>query len=119
MVCIIKHTLKNGTIKEYNKTAYNKKYINSHKQKLSEKFPCDCGGKYTYTNKDKHDKTKRHRLFMGEKNIEIGTPGRVSTKSKKCVCGGKYTKEYSQNHKCTKRHLIYIKNQNLKNVINL
>lgn len=109
MVCIMKHTLKNGTITEYNKTEYNKKYINSHRDKLNEKFPCICGGKYTYSNRDKHNKTKRHRAYIGE-SVEIGTPGRVSIKSKLCECGGKYTKDYLEKHKCTKRHLTYIKN---------
>ena len=107
----MKYKLKNGTVKEYNKTEYNKKYINSHKLKLNEKFVCDCGGKYTYTNKDKHIKTKRHRAYIGE-SVQVGTPGRVSTKSIICDCGGKYTKNYLKKHQKTERHIKYIATKN-------
>ena len=36
-------------------------------EKVNEKFTCDCGGKYTYTNKAKHEQTKKHQDFISKK----------------------------------------------------
>lgn len=50
-----------------------KQYINTfmikNKGRISEKIICEvCKGTYTYFNKNKHTKTKRHNLFMDELN---------------------------------------------------
>jgi hypothetical protein len=46
----------------------NKEYFQQHyhlnKQKLNEKFQCNCGGSYSYQNKLIHFKTKKHILFL-------------------------------------------------------
>jgi len=38
--------------------------IENLKEKKNEKFNCPCGGKYTYINKSKHSKTKRHQNWL-------------------------------------------------------
>ena len=56
-------------IKEQSKEYYeaNKNEIKerreANKEKLYEKFNCDCGGKYTLQNKTTHEKTQRHIDF--------------------------------------------------------
>ena len=46
----------------------NKKYYEDHKeeilQKAKEKFDCDCGGKYSYSGKTTHERTKKHQDFI-------------------------------------------------------
>jgi hypothetical protein len=37
-----------------------KEYQENNKEKRSEKFDCECGGKYTYTHKATHSKSKKH-----------------------------------------------------------
>lgn len=46
----------------------NKIYIEKNKEKRREKFNCECGGKYTYTHKSRHIKTKRHQNFIKNMN---------------------------------------------------
>jgi len=50
-------------IKKYKKEwgEKNKELI---KEKKTEKFDCDCGGKYLHNNKARHLKTKKHIAFM-------------------------------------------------------
>jgi ABC-type transporter MlaC component len=43
------------------------KYYELNKEKLLEKFDCDCGGKYTTTNKKRHLKSKKHQNFISQK----------------------------------------------------
>lgn len=38
----------------------NKIYKDTHKEELSEKITCECGGCYSYDNKARHFRTKRH-----------------------------------------------------------
>tara|TARA_R110000765_G_scaffold264932_1_gene364379 strand:+ start:63 stop:467 length:405 start_codon:yes stop_codon:yes gene_type:complete len=42
----------------------HKIYRDNNKDKLKEKFNCDCGGKYTYNHKDSHFRTKKHLAYM-------------------------------------------------------
>jgi len=39
-------------------------YRQQNREKLTEKFDCACGGKYTYESKSKHSKTKRHQDYL-------------------------------------------------------
>lgn len=39
----------------------NKETIN---KKNNEQYTCECGGKYTHTNKTKHEKTKKHKEYF-------------------------------------------------------
>jgi hypothetical protein len=52
--------------KEKNKDKI-KKYQENHKAKLTEKFNCDCGGKYQFQHKSRHNKSKRHQKFLESK----------------------------------------------------
>ena len=35
-----------------------------NKAKINEKFSCICGGSYTYINKSRHEKTKKHTKYI-------------------------------------------------------
>ena len=56
--------------KEYRETRkevineYQKEYYETNKDKLTEKFTCECGGRYTHKNKTTHNKTKKHISFI-------------------------------------------------------
>ena len=45
-----------------------KQWREDHKERINErkkeKHECQCGGKFQYTNKARHEKTKRHLLYM-------------------------------------------------------
>ena len=51
--------------KEYDKI-YRHKNKEKNKERMNEKFICDCGGDYTYANKSKHFKTKKHLKFVNQ-----------------------------------------------------
>jgi len=36
----------------------------ANKNKLNEKFDCECGGKYIYTHKSTHQKTSKHQNYL-------------------------------------------------------
>ncbi len=42
----------------------SREHNQKNKDKLREKFTCDCGGKYTYEHKSSHIKTKKHQKFI-------------------------------------------------------
>jgi len=50
------------------KNEYDKEYYNDNKEKITEykneKFTCECGGKFTKSNKNRHIKTKKHIKFL-------------------------------------------------------
>ena len=50
----------------------HKKYWEDNKDRLHEKQKvkniCDCGGKYTHTNKGNHNKTKKHQAYLESLN---------------------------------------------------
>lgn len=47
--------------KIYDQKKYNKTFNEKHKEKLSQKLKCPvCGGEYSYYNKSKHNKSKKH-----------------------------------------------------------
>ena len=45
----------------------NKEYYQENKEKINEKLNCECGGKYTKTNKAKHLQTIKHMKFLNKK----------------------------------------------------
>ena len=47
------------------KTSYNIR----NKEKRNEKFDCECGGRYSYSYKAKHFKTKKHQAFITKNKI--------------------------------------------------
>jgi hypothetical protein len=53
-------------LKEYyeNNKEYFKEHRENYKEKRSEKFECECGGKYICGNKTTHFKSKKHIAFM-------------------------------------------------------
>ena len=56
---------KNKKHYEINKEYY-KEYNEKHKAKFTEKFNCECGGKYQFRDKSKHFKSIRHKKFILE-----------------------------------------------------
>ena len=52
---------------EYSKT-YDKEYRQKNKERIrirnNQKFNCDCGGRYTYTSKYLHVRTKKHQTYL-------------------------------------------------------
>jgi hypothetical protein len=48
--------------KEHRKD-YHKNYKLKNAEKLTQKFDCECGGKYTYANKSEHLKTLNHLKY--------------------------------------------------------
>jgi len=49
---------------EKNNPEYFKQYVLNNKEKLNEKFTCECGGKYARQAKSTHFKTKKHLKFF-------------------------------------------------------
>ena len=45
---------------------YNEKYKQQNKDKLSEKNTCLCGGKYGYSDKARHLKSKKHQEYLNQ-----------------------------------------------------
>jgi hypothetical protein len=51
--------------KKYNQKEYNKTFMEKHAERLKNKTICSiCKGQYSYYNKSKHNKTKRHNKFL-------------------------------------------------------
>ena len=54
------------------KAQYDKMYKEKNKEKIKEKesiHNCECGGRYTYKHKARHDKTKKHLLFIENNSL--------------------------------------------------
>jgi len=47
---------------------YAKKYLEGYREKLYEKIVCNCGGKYIFREKTRHEKTKKHQLFISNQS---------------------------------------------------
>jgi hypothetical protein len=69
--CLIKYREENkDKIKDYNNenrdkiNENQKRYRDGNKEKYHKKFKCECGGKYIHQNKTRHNKTKKHRLYL-------------------------------------------------------
>tara|TARA_R110002049_G_scaffold38976_1_gene120310 strand:- start:2 stop:505 length:504 start_codon:yes stop_codon:yes gene_type:complete len=43
---------------------YKKEWYQNNKEKYNQKFNCECGGKYTDSNKSRHFKTKNHKNYI-------------------------------------------------------
>tara|TARA_R110000868_G_scaffold305462_3_gene566482 strand:+ start:1136 stop:1711 length:576 start_codon:yes stop_codon:yes gene_type:complete len=43
---------------------YSAKYYAEHTEKLTEKFNCECGGKYTHQHKSHHIKSTKHQDYI-------------------------------------------------------
>lgn len=60
--------------KEYNErnkekqTIQRKQRYERNKEKLREKFICECGGKYAYADKKRHENTIKHKSFIASNN---------------------------------------------------
>ena len=56
----------------YNHKKYNDNYYKKHSEKLKEKIICDCGGIISGRfNISKHNITKKHQLYLENKEFEI------------------------------------------------
>tara|TARA_R110000772_G_scaffold102128_1_gene202772 strand:- start:816 stop:1334 length:519 start_codon:yes stop_codon:yes gene_type:complete len=66
----VNHNIPGRTGKEYHEDnkekilEYKKQWREDNKETLTEKFDCQCGGKYTQANKSGHLKTKKHKEFI-------------------------------------------------------
>ena len=47
--------------------AVEKKYRENNQDRINEKFTCECGGKYVYSNKARHLKSKKHLNYVSSK----------------------------------------------------
>ena len=43
---------------------YQKDYREENQEKINEKLTCSCGGCYTFQNKSRHLKSKKHQLYL-------------------------------------------------------
>jgi len=41
-----------------------KEYYEIHKEEINKKHECECGGKFTHSNKTIHEKSKRHQNYL-------------------------------------------------------
>ena len=46
-----------------------KEYRENNKEKINLKIKCECGGKYTYTNKSLHFKTIKHQEWLNHQSV--------------------------------------------------
>ena len=60
--CVNKHVA--GRTKKESDRIYRHKNKEKIKEMMNEKFTCDCGGNYTYKNKLRHFKSKKHLKFV-------------------------------------------------------
>lgn len=44
-----------------------RRYYKNNKTRLSKKYECECGGRYTILNKSQHLKTQKHKKFLEPK----------------------------------------------------
>jgi hypothetical protein len=57
---IVKYRQQN---KEQN-AKYHAEYRQQNSEKLTQKFDCECGGKYAYQSKSTHSKSNRHKIYL-------------------------------------------------------
>lgn len=103
------------TLKEYyqvNKEKIKEKtkaYQEANKDKINEKYRekiiCECGIQYSYGDKARHFKSKRH--------IDYLEPPKKRLNDKKnekfmCECGIQYTHKHKARHSKSKRHIAYL-----------
>ena len=57
------------------RSEYNKKWYEKNREKINarqkEKFTCECGGRYTHTNKAGHLRTKKHLNYVEALNTNL------------------------------------------------
>jgi len=41
-----------------------KEYYENNKEKINEKYKCECGGKYIFQNKSRHEKSLKHQKYL-------------------------------------------------------
>ena len=46
------------------KQMHRRQYYIENKENECKKYDCECGGSYTYANKSKHEKTKKHQTYI-------------------------------------------------------
>jgi hypothetical protein len=54
---------------EYELSDYRRQYYEENWDRISQKFKCECGGKYTFGNKARHSYTVRHRSYMIKRGL--------------------------------------------------
>lgn len=106
--------IRNSFMTEERYKEYDKKYFEENREKRAEKTQCDCGGKYIYTHKARHERTKIHQEYLttilqpqSEPQIQNQQPdpNRIE-----CECGSSFHIYEKERHKQTKRHQKYLTN---------
>lgn len=116
----LKKQFENLRLKQYDNKEYKKQYYIENKDKLTEKmkenyiknkdknqekFDCECGGKYIFQHKSRHQKSQIHLHFINNtKPVE-----KKATDKIKCICGSEYSRTNKNKHIKTIKHLEYIK----------
>ncbi len=72
------------------------------------KYNCECGGKYTFSNKRKHINSLTHYNYMEASSQNAKIIDRVF-----CPCGGKFTQCGRDHHYDTKKHQKYMLDNNI------
>lgn len=49
----------------------SKKSYEANKEILNVKHTCECGGRYIYRHKERHEKTKRHSRYLETQNLSL------------------------------------------------
>jgi hypothetical protein len=64
-----KETIKENMAQYYQQNKETiKQYYQRNKEIISQKFVCDCGGKYIRGNKVQHEKTNKHQAYLSNLN---------------------------------------------------
>ena len=79
-----------------------------------ELIPCACGGSYSNRYKNKHFRSKKHRIFetVNCQTYVANTQKVVINISINCSCGGRYTKKHQKTHFKTEKHQKHQSEQN-------
>ena len=81
-----------------------KEYYEVNKDKLQEKINCECGGKYTFQHKSRHEKSNKHLNFINQ-TIKIQ---KLPTDKLTCECGSVYSRAGKSFHIKSKKHVNYL-----------
>ena len=94
-----------------------KEYYENNKEKLkkknSKRYVCECGDELTINHKLRHEKTKKHNIYINFKqksNCDKTIDKRIYQKTE-CICGSIYNKDQKLKHQRTKKHINFINQQ--------
>lgn len=89
--------------KQITKIKMKENYI-KNKDKNQEKINCECGGKYIFQHKSRHQKSQIHLHFLNNTK----PVAKKATDKIKCICGSEYSRTNKNKHVKTIKHLEFI-----------